>query len=384
MFRSCLLLVSAALLLSCGGGTPKDPEIQGPGTHTNGRLQYATGLQIVKEANGITVIHVKSPWPDAREGFRYALVPKELAPVVTLDRDAYDAIVTIPVERVVVTSTTHIPALVSLGKVQSIAGFPGTGYISSPEARARVKSGEITDIGVNEAINTEMVLELQPDLVIGFAISSGNKAYGVVQQSGIPVVYNGDWTEESPLGKAEWIKFFAPFFGLEKMADSLFIKIESDYLSAREIAAGASEKPSVLSGALYKDVWYLPGGASWAARFLEDANANYLWRDNDKAGSLSLSVESVISRGAEADYWISPSQYTSYEEMENANRHYSRFKAFRNKKVYTFAKTRGESGGYEYYELAPNRPDLVLKDLIHILHPGLLPEHEPYFFKPLD
>lgn len=384
MFRSCLLLVVIASLLSCGGVPPKEPEIPAPEPHTNGGLRHATGLHVVKEANGITVIHVQSPWPDAKDGFSYALVPKELAPVVTLDRDAYDAIISIPVERVVVTSTTHIPALVSLGKVQSIAGFPGTGYISSPAARAMVNNGDITDIGTNEAINTEMVLELQPDLVIGFAVSNGNKAYDVLQQSGIPVVYNGDWTEESPLGKAEWIKFFAPFFGLEKKADSLFAEIESDYLAARELAAAVSEKPTVLSGALYKDVWYLPGGNSWAARFLEDANSHYLWQDNNKVGSLSLSVESVIAKAGEADYWISPSQYTSYEEMENANRHYSRFKAFRDKKVHTFARTRGASGGYEYYELAPNRPDMVLKDLIHILHPGLLPEHEPYFFKPLE
>ncbi len=384
MFRLCLLLVVIASLLSCGGVAPKEPEISAPDPQPTGGVRHATGLHMVKEANGITVIHVTSPWPDATNGFSYALVPKELAPVVTLDRDAYDAIITTPVERVVVTSTTHIPALVSLGMVNSIDGFPGTGYISSPAARARVNNGDITDIGTNEAINTEMVLELQPDLVIGFAVSNSNKAYEVLQQSGIPVVYNGDWTEESPLGKAEWIKFFAPFFGLEKRADSLFSEIESDYLEARELASAASVKPAVLSGALYKDVWYLPGGNSWAARFLEDANANYLWQDNDKVGSLSLSVESVIAKAAEAEYWISPSQYTSYEEMGNANRHYSRFKAFRNKKVYTFARTRGESGGYEYYELAPNRPDMVLKDLIHILHPGLLPEHEPYFFKPLE
>ena len=384
MLRSCLLLLFLAFLFSCGEGAPKDTAIRSVEPDTTGRVRYATGLHLVKEGNGITVINVKSPWPDAREGFRYALVPRDIAPSVTLNRDAYDAIITVPVERVVVTSTTHIPALESLGVGESIIGFPETQYISSPAARSRADRGEITDIGSNESINTEMVLELQPDLVFGFAVSRGNKAYEVMQKSGVPVVYNGDWTEESPLGKAEWIKFFAPFFGLEKKADSLFGQIESNYLEARELAAEAVEKPTVLSGALYKDVWYLPGGNSWAARFLEDANASYLWKEEEKVGSLSLSIESVLARAGEAEYWISPSQYTSYEEMENANRHYSRFRAFRNKKVYTFARTRGASGGYEYYELAPNRPDVVLKDLIHILHPGLLPEHEPYFFKPLE
>jgi iron complex transport system substrate-binding protein len=265
-----------------------------------------------------------------------------------------------------------------------MAGFPGTRHISSVAARSMVDRGAVTDVGSNEAINTEMVLALQPDLVVGFAVGSQNKAYKVLVASGIPVVYNGDWTEESPLGKAEWIKFFAPFFGLEKKADSIFRQIEENYISARKLAATASQKPTVLSGALYKDVWYLPGGNSWASKFLEDAHADYLWKDNEKVGSLSLSVESVLAKAENADYWISPSQFTSYTEMESNNHHYSRFRAFRERKVYTFALTQGATGGYEYYELAPNRPDIVLKDLIYILHPGLLPSYEPYFFKPLE
>jgi iron complex transport system substrate-binding protein len=229
-----------------------------------------------------------------------------------------------------------------------------------------------------------MTIALMPDLVVGFAVGGQNKTYEVLRQSGIPVVYDGDWTEETPLGKAEWIKFFAPFFGMEEEGDRIFNNIEKSYREAREIALKATSRPTVLCGALFKDVWYLPGGSSWAARFLRDANADYLWADTREVGSLSLSVESVIDRAQDADFWISPSQYTSYNELQAANRHYSQFHAFRDKKVFTFARTTGETGGYLYYELAPNRPDLVLRDLIHILHPGLLPNHSPYFFKPLQ
>jgi iron complex transport system substrate-binding protein len=134
---------------------------------------------------------------------------------------------------------------------------------------------------------------------------------------------------------------------------------------------------------LYKDVWYLPGGNSWAAQFLKDANVHYLWEDTTETGSLSLSLESVFDTAKSADYWISPSQFISYDEMLAANRHYEQFEAFQTKKVYTFARTTGETGGLLYYELGPNRPDLVLKDLVHIFHPGLLPDHETFFFKPL-
>jgi len=152
----------------------------------------------------------------------------------------------------------------------------------------------------------------------------------------------------------------------------------------KSLATKAIQKPTVLSGALYKDVWYLPGGNSWAAQFLEDANVDYLWKESKETGSLSLSIESVLAKAQNTDFWISPSQFTSYEEMEKAGRHYSRFNAFQNKRLFTFAKTKGDTGGLLYYELAPNRPDLVLKDLVHIFHPDLLPDHEPFFFKPLE
>ncbi len=383
MRRYCLLLLICTCLPAC-----RDRHDRAPVAQTEVRpglgVSYASGLTIEKEDSGITVLTVASPWPNAVKGFTYALVPRNLAPFITLNSDAYDAIITVPIERLVVTSTTHIPALEALGVLDRLVGFPETRYISSPAARTMVEKGLVTDIGSNETVNTEIVLELRPDLLVGFAVNNQNRAYDLLQDSNIPVVYNGDWTEESPLGKAEWIKFFASFFELEQRADSIFKTIEQDYLEARQLAAKSDSTPKVLSGALYKDVWYLPGGRSWAAQFLEDANANYLWKDSESVGSLSLSVESVLQQAGDADYWISPSQYVSYEGMELANRHYKQIKAFRKKEVYTFAKTTGATGGYLYYELGPNRPDLVLKDLIHILHPGLLPNHVPYFFKPLD
>jgi iron complex transport system substrate-binding protein len=220
--------------------------------------------------------------------------------------------------------------------------------------------------------------------VIGFSINHENRAYETIQRSNIPVVYNGDWTEETPLGKAEWIKFFAPFFQKEKEADRIFSSIEENYNNAKALAQKAKNRPKVLSGALYKDIWYLPGGKSWASKFIEDANAEYLWYDTSSTGSLSLSLESVIERGRDADFWISPSQFGSYSALREANQHYVQFSAFRNRKIYTYANSKGETGGLLFFELAPNRPDLVLKDLIQIFHPELLPNYMPTFFKPLD
>ena len=362
----------------------KKPSIPlAPATDTNS-IKYAKGFTIEKSDSGITTLKITSPWPNAKSSFTYALVPKAVLSTLTLDEDVYDAIVTVPVERIVVTSTTHIPALEALGVAEKLIAFPDTQYISSEKTRKRIETGAIKELGNNESLNAEMVIELHPDLVVGFSISSQNKTYKTIQRSNIPVVYNGDWTEETPLGKAEWIKFFAPFFQKEKAADLIFETIEKSYIAARSLAETADKKPSVISGALYKDVWYTPGGGSWAAQFLKDANANYIWEATPETGSLSLSWEAVLEAGQHSDFWIGPAQFTSYSALEEGSLHYKQFDAFKSKKVFTFAKTKGTTGGLWYYELAPQRPDIVLKDLIHILHPELLPDYQPYFFKPLD
>ena len=154
-------------------------------------------------------------------------------------------------------------------------------------------------------------------------------------------------------------------------------------MQARKLAAESRQTPTVMSGALYRDIWYLPGGSSWAARFIKDANAHYLWEGHPERGSLSLSLESVLDKATSAEFWIAPSQYTSYEEMALANPHYKQFKAFQQENVYSYANSMGASKGMLYYELGPSRPDLVLQDLIYWFHPGLLEDYEPVFFKPL-
>ncbi|MGB5376664.1 ABC transporter substrate-binding protein [Muriicola sp.] len=348
------------------------------------RITYAKGFELHKTSDGITVITVISPWPGAETNFTYALVPKEIMADLVIDSSQFDAVIPVPVENLVVTSTTHIPALEALEVADRLYGFPGTDYISSEYTRERVSMGKVIDLGNNEMMNTEMTLRLNPELVVGFSISAENKTYETLKRSGIPVVYNGDWTEQTPLGKAEWIKFFAPFFQMEAKAEILFDSIARAYEHAAVLAQNATSRPSVMSGALYKDVWYAPGGNSWASQFIEDANAHYLWADTEETGSLSLSLESVLEKANQADFWVSPSQFTSYNELERANAHYLQFKPFQRKKVYTYASTKGDTGGLLFFELGPNRPDLILKDLIHIFHPEVLPEHTLFFFKSLQ
>ncbi|MBC8756835.1 ABC transporter substrate-binding protein [Kordia sp. YSTF-M3] len=383
----CLLIILCAFTFSCKTEKKEAKETTNPfpvtTENTVSTIANAKGFTIEKLGD-ITLIKVLSPWPDADKNYTYALIPREKAATITLDRDAYDAIVLTPVERIVVTSTTHIPMLEMLGVESTLVGFPDTNYISSEKTRALIDAEKVKDLGQNDQINIELLIDLQPELVIGFSINNTNPTYKTIQKANIPVVYNGDWTEATPIGRAEWIRFFAPFFHKEAKATEVFNTIKQNYNEAKKLAQQATTKPTVLSGAMYKDIWYLPAGDSFQAQFLKDANADYLWKDSEGTGSLSLSIESVLDKAADAEIWIGPGRFKTYEDLKKASELYAKFDPFKHKKVFTIGNTIGETGGTIYYELAPTRPDIVLKDLIKAIHPDLLPTYEPYFFKPVN
>ena len=379
--KKTLLLIFLIGFLACKNETK--PNLNAEQNPVNFGFKYAKGFSIFEHSD-YKVLTIKDPWPKAEKAYKYALVHQDMLAKITLNSDEFDGIITIPIQNIVVTSTTHIPALELLKVEQTLVGFPGTDYVSSEKTRARVDNNDIRELGKNEGINTEVLLELKPDVVVGFGIDGNNKTFETIKKSGVPIIYNGDWVEDSPLAKAEWIKFFGVLYNKEKEADSIFNQIESDYLEAKKIASQVKNRPSILSGAMHKDVWYLPNGTSPEAQILNDANVNYLWSETSGSGSLALSFESVFEKAKDADLWLSPSYYSSFEALEKANEHYTKFDAFKNKNIYTFANTTGETGGVLYYELGTARPDLVLKDIIKISHPELLKNYKPYFFKPLE
>ena len=337
----CVLSLITLIFISCRGN-PEQKQIQVQDqTLQTWKPDYARGFYLEEMQSGIQYLNIDSPWPGAAKTFRYALVPRAKLNTHKHLIDSVDGVIGIPVKRVILTSTTHIPALEILELEERLVGFPGLEYISSPGVRDHIASGNVMELGVNETLNTELAIALNPDIVVGFGVSGAPSAYTTLEASGIPVVYNGDWMEENPLGKAEWIVFFGLLFDEKNAAEKAFNQVEKAYLEARELAANAPERPTVLSGSLYRDIWYLPGGSSWAAQFIKDANAEYLWEGNPESGSLSLSLESVLEKGSNADLWIAPSQFTSYGEMEQAEAHYSQFKAFREKRIYTYALSQG-------------------------------------------
>ena len=374
-----ILFIALLFLFFISCKKQKDDKILTNHSKYSTSINYAKGFDIAYR-DGYKVITVKNIWPGSEKEFRYALVEKGHL----LEKpESFDEIITIPINEIVVTSTTHIPSLEMLEVDTTLVGFPSLDYISSQKTRKRINQGLIKELGKNEDLNTESLLDLNPDIIVSFAIDNQDKTLKTIKKTGIPLVYNGDWTESSPLAKAEWIKFFAAFYDKDTLANRLFSNIENEYLNAKKIALNAKSKPTVLSGAMYKDIWYLPQGKSWAAQFIADANGDYLWKETKGTGSHSLSLESVLEKAEHAEIWIGPSYYTNLVQLKKAHAVYQYFDSFKNKKVYSFTNKVGETGGLIYFELAPNRPDIVLKDIIKILHPELLPNHKFYFFDQL-
>jgi iron complex transport system substrate-binding protein len=340
-------------------------------------IKYANGFDIITK-NGIKKLIIKSPYQNSKDVFEYQIKNK----TVSKNINKNNLIIEVPITKIVVTSTTHIPMVELLNEEATLIGFPYSKYVSSEKTRQLIDSGNITEIGKENSLNTEILLDLEPEIVVGYSVSSADKSLTTIKKAGINVIYNGDWLEETPLGRAEWIKFFGVLFNKEKQADSIFKIIETNYLEAKKIALTAIKKPTILSGAIMsKDIWNLPAGDSFVAQFLKDANLDYLWKNSKGKGSLSLSFESVFDKGANADFWIAPGYFSTKEQLLNSNQIYTKFKAFENGNIYTPSTKKGTTGGVIYYELAPTRPDLVLKDIIKITNTDLLPDYKMTFFQ---
>jgi iron complex transport system substrate-binding protein len=343
-------------------------------------LKYAQGFKISSAGAG-KLVEVTYPYQGAGSSYKYLLLSKADAVPA---HDERTKVIRVPIATIVCTSTTHIPLLDYLDETQALVGFPTTDYISSEKMRKRIDEGNVTELGVDKGINLERLAVLKPDLVMGYLMTADYGQFKKMEELGIPVVINAEYLEKHPLGRAEWIKFMALFFNKEKQADSVFREIEKSYLSVKAMTDSIGNRPTVMSGIVYGDSWFLPGGQNYASRIIDDAGCDYLWRDNQSNGYLQLSFEKVYEKANDADFWIGTGQFSDLTSLKNADHRYARFKPFTTGEVYSSDASHGAKGGSQFLELGYLRPDIILKDLVKIAHPELLPDHQLFFHKKLD
>jgi len=327
------------------------------GQETPFRIKHATNLRIEG-----AVITVPKPSPGLPEA------------IYTLEE--------VP-DRIICTSTTHLHYLELLGLEDKLVGFPGTKYIYSESFRQRVQSGKIQEIGPGGKINVELALALKPDLIIAFDAGNEASSLNLLENAGIPVFLNGDYMESTALGRAEWIKFFGAVFNKREMATTTFQEIESSFNNLLKITESVEKRPSVMTGNVYGDTWFLPGGNNWFSTFFHQAGGDYLWSEDENAGWLELSFESVFAKANNADVWIGTASFSNKEMLIGADDRYGSFAPFENDNIYNYDKRLIEGGGNDFFESAYARPDKVLADLIYILQPSLLSDHELIYFRKL-
>lgn len=362
------------MMLGC---SPSDKKVT---TASTPSLRYAKGFT-VSTVGSARLVEVLYPYQGAEAGFKYLLVEKgQKIPA----HDTDTKVIQVPITSIVCTSTTHIPLLDYLEESSTLVGFPTLDYISSEKTRKLIDAGKVQELGVDQGMNIEKIAVLKPDLVMGYTMTAEYGQYRKIEELGVPVVINAEYLEEHPLGRAEWIKFVGLFFNKEKEADIVFKMIEENYLSTKALTDKTTNKPTVLSGVVYGDAWFLPGGQNYQAKFFQDAGCQYLWEEDSSNGYLQLSFESVYENAHSADLWIGVASFTGLEEIKNADERYTKFKPFNEKMIYTYQARMGAKGGSEFLELGYLRPDIILKDLVKIAHPQLLPEYTLYFHKQLQ
>jgi iron complex transport system substrate-binding protein len=262
MIRLFTFLILTLCLCSC---QRRQPESDSVGTPI--ALQYANGFSIKKFKSG-TLVEVLAPYQGATSGLKYFLLEKgEDAPKGMEDVP----IIQIPIENIICTSTTHIPMLDYIGETNKLIGFPTLDYICSEKMRKRIDNGLVKELGVDKGMNLELIASLHASLVMGYTMTGDFGQFKKIEELGTPVVMNAEYLEKHPLGRAEWIKFVALFFKKEVLADSVFQVIEKEYLQTQALALQASTSPTIMSGIVYGDAWFLPGGQNYAARLLKDA-----------------------------------------------------------------------------------------------------------------
>ena len=385
-----LLVVSACQVVPTGSSQPSATPASPSGTATAEAnpqqpitIRYAKGFTLdYKDA--YKILTVTQPWAGAEQALTYILVPRGSEPPAD---DGNATVIEVPVRSFVAMSTTYFPFLENIGKLDALVAVDDATYVYNPTVREKAASGEIAVVGGGmggPSANIERLLELDPDVIMTSASGIPElDVYPKLEEVGLPVVINGDYLEQTPLGRAEWGIFIAAFFDLEQQASQQFDALVQRYEEVQALAASVQERVTVFTNTDYQGTWYVPAGESYAAILLKDAGAEYLWADQPGTGALPLSFETVFERAKDADFWLNPGFAASLQDLLAMDARYAEFKAFQTGQVFNYNAKVTDTGGMDYFESGVANPDVILKDLIKIFYPELLPEHTLFYYQQL-
>jgi len=382
MFRFIILSVGIVLgFVSCGG-RGQHPAMPASGSSDSALVEFAQGFTMEKHGD-ITLLTVLNPWQGAKDViYRYALCPKgKKAP------DEYSPYIIIytPVERVVCMSTKHVAMLSALGKASSIKALSGTDLVSDTTVRKAIDMGLVVDIGYDQGLNYEKIISLNPDVIFAYAVGDelvGSKTR--LADLGQKVVFNAEYLERTSLGQAEWIKFMAAFYGCGEQAAEKFNAIRDEYLSLCRLVKDREPKPKILCGLPWQGIWHIPGGQSWMSAMIADAGGDYIWKENTSHEGIPVNIETIVHQGGRADLWLNAGAARSLAEIRSVDERLSLIHPFQTGAVYSNYARVGAGGGNDFLESGVINPHIILKDMMKIFHPDVLPDHHLHYYMKLE
>ncbi|GFH88695.1 ABC transporter substrate-binding protein [Bacteroides acidifaciens] len=367
-----LLLLLALTLAGCNNKSSKLTDFN-RSVYTP---EYASGFDIKgADSKQSVLLTVTNPWQGA-DGIAVQLFiarDGETAPEgfdgQVLEGDA---------DRIVAMSSTHIAMLDAVGEVGRVVGVSGIDYISNPDVQARRES--IGDVGYEGNVNYELLLSLDPDLVLLYGVNGASGMEPKLRELGIPFMYVGDYLEESPLGKAEWMVALSEVVGCRSEGEKVFAEIPVRYNALKQrVAENALDAPSVMLNMPYGDSWFMPSAGSYAVRLIEDAGGDYIYKKNTGNASTPVDMEEAYLLASAADLWLNVGMASTLGEVKAACPKFADTRCFRNGYVYNNNARTNAAGGNDYFESGVVHPELVLRDLIKIFHPELVEEDFVYY-----
>lgn len=346
----------------------------------NREIDYARGFE-VEQGNNYRLLRVFDPWQGASNlTFQYVLVDHD----IDLPENLPEGIlVRTPVNSVICLSTTHIAMLDFIDETMKICAVAGSRYIFNEKLGKLAAEGKLPDIGYDMNLDYEKIIQLKPDVIFAYGVGAEANSYiSRLQNLGIKVVILGEYLELSPLAQAEWVRFISHFFNRQELAEARFRMVNDEYNRLADLTRNITDRPVVMTGLPWRDSWFVPGGNSLFARLVSDAGGRYLWENKPGRENFPVSLEMVFTEASAADLWINTGSAMSMKDIGNTDSRLTAIPPFRNSSVYNNNARLNGSGGNDYWESGIVNPHLVLKDLINIIHPGLLDcRHLSYYRK---
>ena len=334
--------------------------------------EYASGFNIKgADSRKSVLVTVTNPWQGADSITTCLFIARdgEAAP-----EDFTGQVLNGNAGRIVCMSSTHIAMLDAIGETGRVVGVSGIDYISNPDIQARRDS--VGDVGYEGNINYELLLSLDPDLVLLYGVNGASSMEGKLKELNIPFMYEGDYLEESPLGKAEWLVALSEVVGKRAKGEKVFADIPIRYNALKQKVSGAVlDAPSVMLNTPYGDSWFMPSTENYAVRLITDAGGDYIYKKNTGNSSTPIDLEEAYLLASEADMWLNVGMANTLDELKAACPKFADTRCVRNGYVYN----NNAAGGNDYYESAVVNPDLLLRDLVKIFHPELVEEDFVYY-----